>query len=127
MYNVKNLGEVDVMRLKEKYNISKHNKVILIIVLIISTSITYYISNVNTLMNTIYNLANDNDMTITKIDITAFNGIDRYNYSIVEEKGIKEFINELNEIKILKNNFANLFKNKFYSNLHFESYLISLY
>lgn len=87
----------------------------------------YYISNVDTLMNTISNLANDSDISITKIDVIAFNGFDRYNYSLVEKNYVKEFINQLNEIKLSKPIFDDFFSNKVYRNLYFENYLISLY
>ncbi|WP_432406619.1 hypothetical protein [Wukongibacter sp. M2B1] len=76
-------------------------------------------------MNIICNL--DNDISITKIDVTAFNGFDRYNYSLVEKNGIQEFINKLNEIKLLKTIFGDLFTGKVYTDLHFENYLINLY
>lgn len=100
---------------------------IVIIILIIFLYFIYYMSNVDTLINVIYNLANDDDISITKINVIVFNDFDRYNYSLVEKNGIQEFINKLNEIKILKNNFRGLLNNKIYHNLHFENYLISLY
>ncbi|SKC88225.1 hypothetical protein SAMN02194393_04831 [Maledivibacter halophilus] len=40
----------------------------------------YYISNVDTLMNTICNLANNDNFSISKIKVIVFNDFDRYNY-----------------------------------------------
>lgn len=105
----------------------KHKKVILIITLIIFICITYYVLNVDTAMDTIYKLSNDSDISITRIEVKVFDNFDRYEYLLVNKKGIEEFFNELDKIKIIDNIFSNLLKTKVYSDLDFEKYIISLY
>lgn len=106
----------------------KYNFVLIFfIILVVFLYSIYYMSNVDTLMNIIRNLSNDNDISITKIDVIAFNGFDRYNYSLVEKNYVQEFISKLNEIKLSKPILGNLFANKVYTDLYFENYLISLY
>lgn len=71
---------------------------IIIIVLVLVTSIIYYISNANSLISTIEDLANDNNITITKIKVTVFNGFDRYNYSNVDLEKLYQLASKYGEV-----------------------------